>query len=168
MVTDVTKRGDLERLRDRALQAFGHVDVWINNAGKGIAKNVLALTDDDVDEMMLLNLKSALYGMQIITPHFQQRNAGHLINVSSFLSRVPLATVRSAYSASKAALNSLTANLRMDLRTTHPRVWAGGDVAREKTVTKPSIPIPFSETQIAISGLPIAFRKFCAVNSEST
>ena len=49
VVTDVTKRADVERLRDRALQAFGHVDVWINNAGKGIAKNVLALTDDDVD-----------------------------------------------------------------------------------------------------------------------
>jgi NAD(P)-dependent dehydrogenase (short-subunit alcohol dehydrogenase family) len=42
--------------------------------------------------------------------------------VSSFLGRVPLATVRSAYSAAKAALNSLTANLRTDLRATHPDI----------------------------------------------
>jgi len=47
---------------------------------------------------------------------------GHVINVSSFLSRVPLATYRSAYNAAKAALNALTANLRVDLAAAHPDV----------------------------------------------
>jgi len=122
VVTDVTKRHDIETLRDRAIAAFGQVDVWINNAGRGIAKKVLDLTDEDVDEMISVNLKSALYGMQAIVPHFQQRGTGHLINISSFLSRVPIATVRSVYSASKAALNSLTANLRMDLRKEYPGI----------------------------------------------
>jgi short-subunit dehydrogenase len=122
VVTDVTKRQDVEALRDRALAAFGQVDVWINNAGRGITKRVLDLTDEDVDEMMLVNLKSALYGMQAIVPHFQQRGAGHLINISSFLGRVPIATVRSVYSASKAALNSLTANLRVDLQKEFPGI----------------------------------------------
>jgi NAD(P)-dependent dehydrogenase (short-subunit alcohol dehydrogenase family) len=121
-VTDVTKRHDVEALRDRALAAFGHVDVWINNAGRGIGKKVLDLTDDDVDEMIAVNLKSALYGMQAIVPHFQERGAGHLINISSFLGRVPIATVRSVYSAAKAALNSLTANLRVDLRRDYPGI----------------------------------------------
>jgi short-subunit dehydrogenase len=46
----------------------------------------------------------------------------HLINISSVLARVPLATPRSAYSAAKAALNALTANLRMDLRAEHPNI----------------------------------------------
>jgi NADP-dependent 3-hydroxy acid dehydrogenase YdfG len=117
--TDVTRRGEVERLRDEALGRFGRVDVWVNNAGRGINRPVLELTDDDVDEMMLVNVKSALYGMQAIAPHFMERGAGHLINVSSFLGRVPLATQRSAYNAAKAALNALTANLRMDLRATH-------------------------------------------------
>ena len=72
--------------------------------------------------MMAVNLKSALYGMQTIIPHFMETGEGHLINVSSFLSRVPLATIRSVYSASKAALNSLTANLRMDLRQEFPNI----------------------------------------------
>ncbi|HEY3093727.1 MAG TPA: SDR family NAD(P)-dependent oxidoreductase, partial [Vicinamibacterales bacterium] len=35
VVADVTRRGDVERLRDEAVAAFGHVDVWINNAGRG-------------------------------------------------------------------------------------------------------------------------------------
>ena len=121
-VTDVTKRHDIESLRDRALAAFGQVDVWINNAGRGITKKVLDLTDEDVDEMISVNLKSALYGMQAIVRYFQQSGTGHLINISSFLSRVPVATVRSVYSASKAALNSLTANLRMDLRRDFPGI----------------------------------------------
>ncbi len=121
-VADVTQRTDVERIRDEALRAFGHVDVWINNAGKGIVRSVLDLTDDDVDEMIAINLKSALYGMQAIVPHFKERGRGHIINISSFLARVPVATPRSAYSASKAALNTLTANLRVDLQRTHPDI----------------------------------------------
>lgn len=121
VVTDVTRRADVERLRDRALEHFGRVDVWVNNAGRGITRSVLDLTDEDVDEMMAINVKSALYGMQAIAPHFVERGNGHLINVSSLLGRVPLANHRSAYNAAKAALNALTANLRVDLRA-HPGV----------------------------------------------
>ena len=121
--TDVTRRGDVERLRDAALETFGGFDVWINNAGRGITRNVLDLTDQDVDVMMAVNVKSALYGMQCAVPHFIERGGhGHVINVSSFLGRVPMATYRSAYNAAKAALNSLTANVRMDLRTQYPDI----------------------------------------------
>lgn len=71
---------------------------------------------------MAVNAKSALYGMQAIVPYFKGRGEGHLINVSSALSRIPFASYRSAYSAAKAALNSLTTNLRMDLRREYPGI----------------------------------------------
>jgi NAD(P)-dependent dehydrogenase (short-subunit alcohol dehydrogenase family) len=122
VVGDVTRRADVERLRDEALAAFGAIDVWINNAGRGIARNVLDLTDHDFDQMMAVNVKSALYGMQSIVPYFIERGQGHVINVSSFLGRVPLASHRSAYNAAKAALNALTANLRVDLAVKHPGI----------------------------------------------
>jgi len=122
VVADVTRRADVERLRDEALAQFGTIDVWVNNAGRGINAPVLELTDAQFDEMMAVNVKSALYGMQAIVPYFKERRRGHLINVSSFLSRVPLATYRSAYNAAKAALNALTANLRMDLRREYPEI----------------------------------------------
>jgi NAD(P)-dependent dehydrogenase (short-subunit alcohol dehydrogenase family) len=122
VTADVTRRADVERLRDRALEAFGRVDAWVNNAGRGIARGVLALTDDDLDQMFALNAKSAIYGAQAIIPHFQARGRGHLVNVSSFLGRVPLVPHRSAYSAAKAALNSLTASLRAELRASHPGI----------------------------------------------
>jgi short-subunit dehydrogenase len=122
VIADVTQRADVEHVRDEALRAFGHVDVWINNAGRGIGRQVLDLTDADFDEMMAVNTKSALYGMQAIVPHFKERGEGHLINVSSALGRIPFASFRSAYCAAKAALNSLTTNLRMDLRAEYPRI----------------------------------------------
>jgi NADP-dependent 3-hydroxy acid dehydrogenase YdfG len=119
---DVTRREDHARLLSAAVERFGHVDVWVNNAGRGITRPVLALTDEDVDEIMLVNVKSVLYAMQAVVPHFQARGAGHVINVSSMLGRIPLATFRSVYCASKHALNALTACLRQDLRATHPGI----------------------------------------------
>jgi short-subunit dehydrogenase len=122
VTADVTRRADVERVRDEALRAFGRIDVWVNNAGRGIVRPVLELSDADFDEMMAVNVKSALYGMQVVVPYFVAQGRGQLMNVSSLLGRVPLASPRSAYSAAKAALHSLTTNLRMDLAATAPGV----------------------------------------------
>ncbi len=122
IVADVTQRADVQRVVAETLARFGRIDAWVNNVGRGISRPVLQLTDDDIDAMMAVNVKSALYGMQAVMPHFQERGVGHIINVSSMLGRVPFASVRSAYSASKAFLNSLTINLRMDLRTDYPHI----------------------------------------------
>jgi len=122
IATDVTRRADVNRLCDEALRGFGSIDVWVNNAGRGITRPVLELTDGEFDEMMSVNVKSALYGMQAVVPHFMARGQGHLINISSFLGRVPIATHRSAYNAAKAALNALTANLRLDLAAKYPAI----------------------------------------------
>src|SRR5438093_713056 len=80
------------------------------------------LTEDDLDEIISVVLKSVVYGMQAVIPHFQERGEGHLINVSSFLGRVPLVSHRSIYSAAKSGVNVLTANARMDLLAKYPRV----------------------------------------------
>jgi NAD(P)-dependent dehydrogenase (short-subunit alcohol dehydrogenase family) len=118
---DMTRREDVNRLRDMALKRFGYFDVWVNNAGRGITRHVMELTDEDVDTIMTVNLKSALYGMQAAVPHFIEQGAGQIINVSSMLGRIPFATRRSIYSAAKSALNALTANLRIDLQS-HPGI----------------------------------------------
>jgi NADP-dependent 3-hydroxy acid dehydrogenase YdfG len=122
VVTDVTKRADLERLRDAAIGRFGHIDVWVNNAGRGTNRHVEELTEDDIRNTVETVLTSVVYGMQTVLPHFKQRKRGHIINVSSFLGRIPITTYRSIYSASKSAVNILTANLRMDLRSEFPEI----------------------------------------------
>jgi NAD(P)-dependent dehydrogenase (short-subunit alcohol dehydrogenase family) len=122
VVADVTRREEVERILETALSRFGHIDVWVNNAGRGITRPVAELSDEDFDEMMRVNVKSALYGIQTVLPHFQERGRGHIINVSSMLGRVPYVSFRSAYCAAKHALNALTACLRADLRGTHPDI----------------------------------------------
>ena len=122
VTADITHRSEVNRVFARACEHFGHVDVWVNNAGRGITRNVSELTDEDIDEMMLVNVKAPIYGIQAALPHFKSRGTGHIINVSSLLGRIPFAPFRSAYAASKHALNSLTTNLRMELREQFPNI----------------------------------------------
>ena len=122
VVADVTRREDVRRILDGALSRFGHVDVWVNNAGRGITRKVSELGDEELDEMMRVNVKSALYGIQAVLPHFKERRRGHIVNVSSMLGRVPYVPMRSAYSAAKHALNALTVGLRMELRDEFPEI----------------------------------------------
>jgi NADP-dependent 3-hydroxy acid dehydrogenase YdfG len=89
LVADVTRREAVDRAVEAVLSRFGRLDVWVNNAGRGISRPVSELTDEDFDEMMLVNVKSALYGMQAVLPHFRERGTGHIINVSSMLGRGP-------------------------------------------------------------------------------
>jgi NADP-dependent 3-hydroxy acid dehydrogenase YdfG len=120
--TDVTKKADMDNLKEKSLNKFSRINVWVNNAGRGIGKRVIDLTENDIDEIMNVNFKSVFFGIQTIIPYFMEKGSGHLINISSFLGRVPFATFRSVYNAAKSAVNTLTANLRVDLRRTHPNI----------------------------------------------
>ncbi len=122
VVADVTDRAAVRRVVDSAIERFGRIDVWINNAGVGITRMPSELTDEDVDEMMRLNVKSALYGMQEVLPHFKSRKDGQIINVSSMLGRIPFATFRSAYCGAKHFLNALTIAFRNEVQQTHPGI----------------------------------------------
>jgi NADP-dependent 3-hydroxy acid dehydrogenase YdfG len=122
IVADVTRRDDVRRVVAAALERFGKIDVWVNNVGQGITRPPSELTDDDVDEIMRANVKTALYGMQEVLPHFRARNAGHVVNVSSMLGRIPFVVARSAYNGAKHFLNALTANFRAEVEATHPGI----------------------------------------------
>src|SRR5690348_11754212 len=71
IVADMTVRAEVRRVVDETLARFEAIDVWINNVGQGITRPPSQLTDDDVDEIMRVNVKSALYGMQEVLPHFR-------------------------------------------------------------------------------------------------
>lgn len=122
ITADVTERAEVERVVQEALAQLGRIDVWVNNVGRGISKSPSELTDDELDDMLRVNVKSALYGMQATLPHFKAQGRGHVINVSSMLGRIPMALFRSAYSASKHYLNALTANFRQEVQVTHPDI----------------------------------------------
>lgn len=120
---DVSRRADVERVMERAVKRFGGVDVWVNNAGRGITRpSIEEITEQDIDAMIRDNVRSVLHGMQVVLPHFKARKQGVLVNVSSMLSRVPLVSFRAAYSASKAAMNALTEATRAELAKDFPGI----------------------------------------------
>jgi NADP-dependent 3-hydroxy acid dehydrogenase YdfG len=122
VTADVTRRDEVRRVVNATIGRFGRIDVWINNVGRGITRMPSQLTDEDIDGMMQVNLKSALYGMQETLPHFRERGTGHVINVSSMLGRVPSALIRSAYNGAKHFLNAITTNFRTEVHQTHPGI----------------------------------------------
>jgi NADP-dependent 3-hydroxy acid dehydrogenase YdfG len=122
VAADVTQRSEVRRVVEQTLARTGHIDIWINNAGRGITRAPSELTDEDIDEMMRANVKSVLYCMQEVLPHFKSRNTGHIINVSSMLGRIPFAVIRSAYCGAKHFLNALTETLRAEVQQTHPGI----------------------------------------------
>jgi short-subunit dehydrogenase len=122
VAADVTQRENVRRVVAEALARHDRIDVWVNNVGQGITRLPSQLTDADVDDMMRINVKSALYGMQEVLPHFKERGTGQIVNVSSMLGRIPYALFRSAYTASKHYLNALTAMMREEVRQTHPDI----------------------------------------------
>lgn len=111
---DMTRRSDVEGLRDAALARFGGVSAWVNNVGRGISRAVGQMTEAELDSMLNVNLKSAFYGIQAILPHFRQKQSGVIVNVSSILGRVPY-VLRGGYCAAKHALLGLTGCLRQEL-----------------------------------------------------
>jgi NAD(P)-dependent dehydrogenase (short-subunit alcohol dehydrogenase family) len=119
---DMTSRAEVRRVVDAVLDQHGRIDVWINNVGRGITRAPSELTDQDLDEIMRVNVNTALYGMQETLPHFKARERGHVINVSSMLGRMPFATYRSAYCAAKHFLNALTITFRAEVQATHPDI----------------------------------------------
>jgi NADP-dependent 3-hydroxy acid dehydrogenase YdfG len=78
VVADITDRSAVRQAVLAVIARFGRVDVWINNAGQGITRLPSELTDEDIDTMMKVNVKTALYGMQEVLPHFKKRNSGHM------------------------------------------------------------------------------------------
>ena len=121
-IADMTARAEVQRVVAETLQRFGRIDVWVNNVGRGISRLPSELTDSDIDQMITVNVKSALYGMQEVLPHFRERGAGQVINISSMLGRIPYALPRAAYSAAKHYLNALTANFRTETRERFPGI----------------------------------------------
>jgi short-subunit dehydrogenase len=122
IVADATRREEIARAIEETIARFGRIDVLVNNVGRGITRVPSELRDADIDHMMEVNVKSALYGMQEILPHFRERGTGQVINVSSMLGRIPFAVFRAAYSASKHFLNALTANFRTEVQERHPGI----------------------------------------------
>ncbi|RDH95279.1 glucose 1-dehydrogenase [Curtobacterium sp. AG1037] len=81
---DITHADDLHRMVQKAVDAFGSLDVLVNNAGIEDRKSLLEETEDGYDKVMSVNMKSAFFGTQAAAKQFiAQGNGGLVLNISS-------------------------------------------------------------------------------------
>jgi NAD(P)-dependent dehydrogenase (short-subunit alcohol dehydrogenase family) len=92
---------------------FGKVDILVNSAGRTIRAPTVDFTEEDWEEVIETNLTGTLRACQIFGRHMLTRGFGRVINIASLSSFVALAEV-AAYSASKAAVASLTKSLAIE------------------------------------------------------
>lgn len=111
---DVSDYGQVRYLADRAIQHFGHIDVWINNAGVSIYGPLYATDPDEISRVVDVNLKGEIYGSKVAIEVFKERGYGNLINVSSIVGRGS-APFQSVYVATKQGIAGLSSALREEL-----------------------------------------------------
>jgi len=119
VTSDVSDRSSLERLLEESVRTFGKVDILVNCAGRTKRAPTLDFPEEDWNAIMETNLNGTLRACQVFGRHMLERGYGRIINIASLSTFVALYEV-AAYSASKAAVASLTKSLAVE--------WASGGV----------------------------------------
>jgi short-subunit dehydrogenase len=141
--TDVGCRSDVERLAAKAIERFGRIDTWINNAGRSIFGALKDVDDTDHRSLFETNFWGTVYG-SLVAVKCLRDDGGALINLGSVASEVAL-PLQGMYSASKHAVRGFTDALRVEVQD------AGWPISI--TLIKPAgINTPFVEHSLNVSG----------------
>lgn len=116
ITVDVSREGDLKRLFDHALQHYGSIDVWVNNAGlSGGYRMFHDLSEDEIRDIVAVNVTGTLQACKIIIPYFTEHK-GVIINMSGKGGRCEASPHMAVYAATKAAVTSLTKSLAKEYK----------------------------------------------------
>ena len=146
--TDVSNSGEVRELAERAVEKFGRIDVWVNNAGVGAVGKFEDTPAEEHEQVIKTNLLGTIYGSQEALEEFRKRGRGVLINVSSFAGKLAPPYL-SSYSASKFGVRGLGMALRQELEQNDE------DGIRVCTVMPVSHDTPFFEHAANYSGKPV-------------
>ncbi len=110
---DVADRAVVERIARTAVERFGRIDTWVNNAGVSIYGRITEVSDEDNRRLFDTNFWGVVYGSLAALPHLKETR-GTLINVGSEVSEA-IVPLQGMYSASKHAVKGFTDALRVEL-----------------------------------------------------
>lgn len=133
---DITSEQSVDHLVQETLQHFGHLDVLVNNAGINIRKPVLELDPAEYRQVLETNLYGYFLCARAAGRELVRQGSGKVINVSSIMGRVALAT-QAAYASSKGAIEQLTKVLALEWATAGVQVNALAPTYFETELTRP-------------------------------
>lgn len=112
---DTGDSAQVDALARRAVDAWGGIDIWVNNAARLLVKPFVELTDEDWHGLLAANLHGFFYGCRAAARQMiRQGGEGRIVNISSLVNRQP-ASELTAYTAAKGAIAAMTRNLALDL-----------------------------------------------------
>ncbi|MDE1151518.1 MAG: SDR family oxidoreductase [Micavibrio sp.] len=170
---DVQNRSSIAGAVNSTLAHFGHIDVVVNNAGYSLFGIFESLPPEKIDEQFAVNVIGVMDVTRAVLPHFRQRNAGVIINVSSRAGIVAM-PLNTLYSASKFALEGFSealfyelAGLNIAVKIIQP---SGGVTAtkfsermvRDRPAEVPAAYAPFTEKAGAVYANMQASRRTAA------
>jgi len=134
-ITDVTNRSEVEALAKATKEAYGRIDVLVNNAGLMPLSPLAANKVDEWEQMIDVNIKGVLYGISAVMPVMLKQESGHIINLSSVAGHKVFAG-GTVYCATKFAVKAISEGIRLEsdgkIRSTN---ISPGAVATELTNT---------------------------------
>mgnify|MGYP002136316425 CR=1 FL=1 len=119
---DVTDEQQVKDLVARAVEEFGGLNVVVPNAGIATTTPLIETSFEDWRKVMSVNLDGVFLTVRHSLPALVASGGGSIVNISSMLGRLPMATFRSAYCGAKHFVNALTATMRAEVQTTHPGI----------------------------------------------
>jgi NAD(P)-dependent dehydrogenase (short-subunit alcohol dehydrogenase family) len=114
LVGDTRAPGDLERAAAAAIDTYGRLDIWVNNAARPLVKPFLETTEEDWRDLLDVNLFGYIWGCRVAARHMASAGGGRIINISSAADVQPLADL-SAYITAKGGIVGLTKTLAVEL-----------------------------------------------------
>ncbi|WP_189701752.1 SDR family oxidoreductase [Streptomyces chromofuscus] len=129
---DVTSLDSMCAFAAAGLEAYGHIDVLINNAGVMPLSPIADLRIAEWEQMIDVNLRGVLHGIAAVLPQMQRQAAGHIVNVSS-VSGHRVDPTAAVYSATKFAVAAVSEGLRQESRDIRVTVISPGFTQSELT-----------------------------------
>jgi short-subunit dehydrogenase len=145
---DVSEASEVEELASQAVNRFGGIDVWVNNAGVGTFARFEEAPLEEHEQVIKTNLLGTIYGSYAALKQFRTQEEGVLINVGSFAGMVAPPYL-SSYAASKFGVRGLGMALRQELEQN------GDDEIQVCTVMPVSMDTPFFEHAANHTGKPV-------------
>jgi 3-oxoacyl-[acyl-carrier protein] reductase len=139
---DVTKRADIDTAVDRAMRAFGRLDIVVNNAGwTHRNKPMLEVTEEEFDRVFEINVKSIYHMTNAVVPIMRKQGSGCIVNVGSTAGVRPRPGL-TWYNGTKGAVNLLSKSMAVELAPDRIRVNCIAPVMGETALLESFMGIP--------------------------
>jgi NAD(P)-dependent dehydrogenase (short-subunit alcohol dehydrogenase family) len=112
---DVTAPAEVEAAIAAALEAFGRLDIVVNNAGYGLFGALEELSDDELRRAFETNVFGALAVTRAALPHLRRQRSGHIVQISSLEGVAPMVAGEAAYAGTKFAVEGVAEAVAADV-----------------------------------------------------